>query len=268
MVNDLILLIFQLFILPLPAPHALEITTLIRLCEALNINAGAVRTAVSRLKKQGFFSAKKTGLSSRYTITPKAIMAREFYNKKIFIGEDVYYNWKREWWLLSFAFEQAQEKQRGQLRSLLKKMDFGCLHRGVWLKPVDPYLWLDQALENQGFNKHVHIFTTKITHIEKAQQLAQHLWELGKIAQQFAEYQELLRAKIADYPHWDDQACFIRHIKLFKEFADPLINNPLLPPQLFPKDWPGTTYRELFKRVNDRLALKSQRFVKSVIEAG
>ena len=267
MLNDLILLIYQLYVMPLPPPYSLEISALIKLCQFLEITPGAVRTAVSRMKSQGILSVKKEKKESFYTLSPKALIAREGFNKKVFVGEDIYLNWENDWWLVSCAFEKKNSGKRQKLANLLQEKGFGRLHRGLWLKPVDPYLWLEREIEKIGLKDEVTIFATKVSSPEKAVSMARQIWPMQEMAAEFNVLEGQLRERTIEYRNWDDQNCFVHQIDLFNQFAAPLVRFPIIPPSLLADDWPGLTYRELFNRTNERLMLRSRRFIQNAIRA-
>jgi phenylacetic acid degradation operon negative regulatory protein len=95
-------------------------------------------------------------------------------------------------------------------------------------------------------------------------------WDLSRLATSYAAWPRLAARLLDQRPpgsagqagqHAEDERAFAARFRLVHEWRKFLFDDPGLPAQLLPRDWPGVRAAELFTHEAARLKPASDRFV-------
>jgi phenylacetic acid degradation operon negative regulatory protein len=238
-----------------PAPVA----ALVRCLGALDIAPPAVRTAVSRMVRQGWLVAVRTPTGPGYALTPRASRRLEEAGARIYRTRD--HPWDQHWHLL--AIDRVRDRSRRErLRIGLRYLGYGAIDDTTWLaaRPSNELSGLLDAEQVEAEQ-----FTA--THDGDTHALARRVWDLDALA---ASYQDWLRSareivSMVD-PDRSDEAAFAARSRLVHEWRKFLFTDPRLPEDLLPKDWIGAQAAQYFDDQAIRLLPAAARFIDSCLD--
>jgi phenylacetic acid degradation operon negative regulatory protein len=210
------------------------IAALVRLLAPLGVQAPAVRTAVSRMVRQGWLVAVRLEAGPGYALTPRAVRRLDE------AGERIYRTRRAEWdgrWHLLVVTPPSGRSDRERLHAQLAFLGYGAIGPMTWVSPR-PAPELDAALSDTGAR--AERFTS--LHDGDSQQLIARAWDLDGLARSYTRFldeaDDLLGADaswLAQHP----EEGFAARSRLVHAWRNFLFVDPGLPAALLPPDWPG-----------------------------
>ena len=251
--------------------------SLIALMTELGFTPPAVRAAVSRMTRQGWLAASRSGRSSYYALSPRGQERIDEAAQRIFKLHPE--RWDGRWRLLAIAAAERDRKRRDQIRRELVWMGYAALSRGVYLTPNDLFDRTAALADRYGLTGRCEMFTADHDGPTPDAGLAARHWDLRAIdaayAEFIAEWQPRLDrhraaageegapgarapASAADTPA--DATCFVEKTRLVHAFRKFLFIDPGLPQDLLPERWTGTQARGVFSTYYHLLTEGALRF--------
>ncbi len=245
-----------------------EAQELFPVAEACGLSADQVRSCLRRMVAEGLFERDGTGRAARYVPTDAGHRAQATFleRTRLAYAQDLAgRGWDNHWHLVAFGVPEAQRAARDALRDRL--LDFGgaAIHNGLY---VSPHQWEDDVAAvaaEHGVVEWVTMVSTDALSVGgdgDPRSLARRLWPLDDLAARYQrfidvyayvpEYLDTLRAR---REHLGDEAFHSGALTTTVDFQAVFNDDPLLPPELLPRPWPGRAARELFLR-NRRLAMQ------------
>jgi phenylacetic acid degradation operon negative regulatory protein len=232
-----------------PRGGSVWLGTLLEFFAALDIDSGVVRTAMSRLAADGWLEREKVGRNSFYRLAEKgrdtfAAATRHIYDPPPS-------DWSGRFELLLIA----NGEEREAAREALKNAGFGSPLPGVWLAPsgvpvpreASRAIRLEVSAED-----------------DSGRRLLRESWPLDRTADAYVKFANTfapLRDWISRREMLGDLDAFIARILLIHYYRRVVLRDPLLPPQLLPKDWPGRAARELCGEIYRALLAASEQWL-------
>jgi phenylacetic acid degradation operon negative regulatory protein len=194
---------------------------LIRLTSDFGIKEATLRVALTRMVGAGDLVRSADG----YRLSDR-LLARQ--RRQDDAMRPRLRSWHGLWTTLIVTSVGTDARARATLRTTLQHRRFGELREGVWMRPDNLGLELDEELRGR-----VRIVQARD---EAPTELAGQLWDLPSWAR---SGQQLLAdmSGAADIPaRFVFAAAIVRH----------LLTDPVLPDELLPTDWPGTRLRAVY----------------------
>ncbi len=234
------------------------IAALVRLLAPLDIAAPAVRTAVSRMVRQGWLRPVRLPEGAGYALTPRAVQRIDDALARIYRTRSE--DWDGRWHVLVLS-RIGERGARDRLRDALGFLGYAALDDTTWISPrrseeVDGLLAADGVRAER--------FTAE--HDGDSAGLVQRLWDLeglGRSYQRWLAEAEGLMAQAGVDP--GDEAAFAVRSRLLHEWRKFLFRDPGLPRILLPSDWPGDKAAAFFDSESQRLLPGAVRFVDSCL---
>jgi phenylacetic acid degradation operon negative regulatory protein len=222
------------------------VAALVRLLAPLDIAAPAVRTAISRMVRQGWLEPVRMPSGRGYAPTERARARLDEAASRIYRTRDT--AWDGSWDLLVVQ-PPAQRVARDRLRSGLSFLGYAPLSDSTWISPfaspgVEELLGAEQA----GFAR-------LRAHDEDPKAYVG--WR--GFADRLLADPDTELAGIAGAGE-DERAFAVRSV-LVHEWRKFLFTDPGLPAELLPEDWVGHEAAALFAREAERLLPAASRFV-------
>ncbi|MQY12802.1 Transcriptional repressor PaaX [Streptomyces sp. RB5] len=242
-----------------PGTGPLPVSALIRLLGAVGVDAPAVRSAVSRLKRRGFLVAE----GGLYTLSESARVTLEDGDRRIY--ERPLLKDDGEWLLAVFSVPEQERGKRHLLRSRLARLGFGQASPGVWIAPSHVYEETRHTLVRLGLTSYVELFRGTHEGFTATADAVASWWDLDAVAAMhrvFLAGQEpvLRRWAAADAQPTPEEAYrdYLLAVDAWRQlpYAD-----PGLPSSLLPEDWPGVRAAEVFAALHTRLRARGAEFV-------
>ena len=240
--------------------------------ERLHISEVAVRSAVARLARDGWVSARRDGNRSYYGLSTRGRSLIEEGTQRIY--EPRSGGWDGQWCVLTYTIPEARRAHRDRLRGELAWLGFGALGGGTYVSPRDVASRARALVAEHGVSEFARIFTARFDGPVPADEMVRCCWNLPAIARQYEafikHYAPLYRrdAALRRKRALRDASAFVHRFALTHDFRRFPFIDPDLPAQLLPPGWAGARARELFENYHTLLTDGALRFFNAVaIEA-
>ncbi|WP_134122178.1 PaaX family transcriptional regulator [Kribbella kalugense] len=246
------------------------VAALVRLLAPLGVHPPAVRTAVSRMVRQGWLEPVRLDGQPGYALTARARRRLDDAAARIYrtapdgtpvvTGSEGPGDWDRHWHL-GILREVPNARRREQLASQLAFLGWAPLSDGAWVGLRND-AEVDQILGVEGIA--ADRFLAPVD--QGAVEFARRVWKLDELGASYDAWLIEAKALVDHAGHesadgaGDEQAFAVRS-ELVHEWRKFLFRDPGLPDELLPDDWAGTRAAEFFDFHADRLGPAAGRFV-------
>jgi phenylacetic acid degradation operon negative regulatory protein len=243
-------LITTLFGLYARAEHDwLSVASLVRLMDDLGVDAAAVRSSVSRLKKRDVLRSVRHDGRAGYALSPASVeVLRE--------GDDRIWSRPRAtaedgWLVVVFSVPESEREKRHALRSQLARLGFGSAAPGVWVAPGTSYDEVVQALDRLGLTAYTEFFRGDYLGAgDVATRMAQ-WWDLDEMARRYVEFvHDFADLRGVALP---PDAAFRAYVPMLTAWRRLPYLDPGLPLEHLPADWAGLAAGALFGDLDELL---------------
>jgi phenylacetic acid degradation operon negative regulatory protein len=230
------------------------VAALVRLLAPLDVAAPAVRTAVSRMVRQGWLEPVRLAEGPGYALTPRA--ARRLDEASARIYRTSLDSWDGCWRLVVLG-RRPDRSARERLRQGMSFLGYAALDEATWIGPrSSPEL--DALLETEGAR--AERFTAH--HDGDSLALILRAWDLEGLGRSYERWlEEAQDLVMAAGPDPGDEQSFAIRSRLVHEWRKFLFRDPGLPRALLPEGWPGEKAAEFFDSEATRLMPAARRFV-------
>jgi phenylacetic acid degradation operon negative regulatory protein len=245
-----------------------SIAHLIRLMAEVDMDAPAVRSAVSRLKRRGLIEARGVAGAAGYSLSAagQALLAEG--DPRILGRAEA--RLEDGWVLAVFSVPEPERDRRHVLRSRLERLGFGAAAAGVWIAPQHLADEARHRMDSLGLGRYVELFEHARGPADLPAAVAR-WWDLDALAETYAgfcaAYQPMLDL-------WSrpgrpaGAAAFADYMRVVDAWRKIVYRDPGLPDGLLPPDWAGTSAERIFFGLRDALHDAAARYVTGVIDQG
>jgi phenylacetic acid degradation operon negative regulatory protein len=238
------------------------VAALVRLLAPLGIAAPAVRTAVSRMVRQGWLHPVRLAAGPGYALSPKAVRRLDEAARRI------YRTGRQSWdgrFDLVLVRTPVSRRQAERLGAGLAFLGYGRLDGQTWVAPrcaadIDTVL-TEQGLEYERFS------ALHSAGASGAAAVVRRAWDLDDIAAAYerfvAEHRPLVAAVTA---RSSDEEAYAARFRLVHTWRSFLFRDPQLPPALLPERWAGASAAAFFDRHATRLRPAADRYVDGCLD--
>lgn len=231
---------------------------LYRVAAECGIAIETVRSCMRRLVAEGLFERSGEGKEAvfRATKAGKSILSINEQRHVLAYAQDAAgRGWDRRWRIVSFAIPETQRTARDSFRDHVLSLGGAAVQPGVY---VSPHRWegdISAEAARLGILSYVSTFTTDDLCVggeRDPRVLAAQLWELEKLSSQYQGFIETYRGvpeSLSAMRHRGEQLTeqdFLPGaLQIAIRFNACFELDPLLPPELLEKPWPGREARNL-----------------------
>ncbi|MFD7413456.1 PaaX family transcriptional regulator C-terminal domain-containing protein [Kitasatospora purpeofusca] len=248
----------------------ISIADLIALMAELDVDAPAVRSAISRLKKAGtLLQERGDGSGTGYRLSPAMGPVFEEGDRRIFRSLEPA-ELSDGWVVAVFSVPESERAHRHTLRSRLSWLGFGNAAPGVWLAPARVLPDARRLLERLGLDAYVHLFlSAEYAGFTDLRTAVAAWWDFPAIEGQYAAFTDtwrpVLAARRSDPDSGPDPAeAFRDYVPMLTQWRRLPYLDPGLPAPLLPPDWNAVAARAVFTGLHTLLAGPSLRHVEEV----
>ncbi|WP_406091454.1 PaaX family transcriptional regulator C-terminal domain-containing protein [Streptomyces sp. NBC_01013] len=240
-----------------PGNAPMPVAELVRLLGAVGVEAPAVRSSVSRLKRRGLLVAARTpGGAAGYALSADARQLLDDGDRRIYRHPDP--RIEDGWVLAVFSVPESERHKRHLLRSRLSGLGFGTAAPGVWIAPAALYDETRHTLERLGLAPYVELFRGDHLGFAATAESVARWWDLDAVARLhegfLARHEPVLRA-------WEEQpdelpvaeSAYRDYLMALDSWRQVPYADPGLPKELLPRTWPGSRSAEVFGLLHERL---------------
>jgi phenylacetic acid degradation operon negative regulatory protein len=236
------------------------VASLVRLLAPLGIAAPAVRTAVSRMVRQGWLAPVRLDGGPGYALTPRASRRLDEAAERIYRHGDPL--WDGQWHVL--IMERVGDRaRRDRVRAALHYLGYAPLGDTTWISPRAS-VELDALLAGER----LHAERFHASYAGDPHGLLERAWDLDALARAYRRWLVTAGDLIAGVgPGATDEVVFALRSTLVHEWRKFLFSDPGLPAPLLPAQWPGHEAADLFHAESARLLPAASRFVDYCLRA-
>jgi phenylacetic acid degradation operon negative regulatory protein len=249
----------------LPRCGEIWIGSLIQAMGLLGINAGTVRTVVSRMKRKGYLESQQVGRRSFYRLTDMGLNDIRWGGARMRVVPDS--QWDGQWTVVTYSIPEEHRDRRGALRWMLHVWGFGPLAPGVWVSPGPLPREAEKDCREIDVWKYLEVFRADHVGPSQPHDVVARAWPqleaLGDLYRTYiAKHEPVLRDFGAG--KLDDEKCFAAHLRCACEFVAIILHDPALPSCLLPADCPRPAAQLLFEAITQALKKPAGRFFDSI----
>jgi len=216
-----------------PRGGSVWLGTLLAFFETIDIDAGVVRTAMSRLAADGWLERHKVGRNSYYRLVKKGRQTFDAATRHIYDPPPSDWTGRFELLLISSS------EDRDASRDALKNAGFGSPLPGVWVAPSGAPIPEEAARA---------IRLEVSAEDDSGRRLLSESWPLDRTSDAYLKFMKTfgpLRGWIGRGEALTDADAFTARILLIHHYRRVVLRDPLLPSALLPASWPGRAARDL-----------------------
>jgi phenylacetic acid degradation operon negative regulatory protein len=231
-------------------------------------SADQVRSCLRRLVTEGLFVRHGSGAAARFNATEAGLaeLGGSLERHRLAYTQDsAGRGWDRLWRLVAFAVPEDRRADRDGFRDRLIAFGGAAIQGGLYVSP-QPSWHKDARAEAERLDLVPLVSFATTDDLDTGGErdprlLAQHLWHLDQLAERYrsfvADYQgvlDYLQGLRQRRQRLSDAEFLPGALGMAVAFQACFADDPLLPPELLPRPWPGREARDLTMRCR-RLAL-------------
>ncbi|MDQ5862419.1 MAG: phenylacetic acid-responsive transcriptional repressor [Actinomycetota bacterium] len=246
------------------AGSEVRLADITELLAVFDIEAATVRVNLSRLRKEGWFTTRRIGRETVYSLTPHMLEILNEGRERIFRRRDE--TWQGRWTMAIYQVPEAERAVREQLRKQLAWHGFGQLSPSTWLSPHDLISEVREIAAENPLAK-VDALWCGTGDLQEDRGLAARCWDLDQLG---ADYRHFIH----NYAALDNEAAnadkdgrtaLIERMHIIGDFRRFPFRDPYLPRELQPDSWPSSEAYTLFGAVHRQLGPAATEFISSII---
>jgi phenylacetic acid degradation operon negative regulatory protein len=234
---------------------AAPVAALVRLLAPLDVAPPAVRTAVSRMVRQGWLTRARTPAGPGYALTERAVRRLDEAAVRIYRHRPDE-GWDGQWSIAVVA-HSPQRTVRERIQRGLEYLGYRALETDTWVAPRRAPE-LESVLAAEG--RPVVEFVGRLHGDDRA--LVERLYQPNRLAAEYERWLTEARTLVASAgPSPDEETAFAVRSQLLHEWRKFLFRDPGIPLELLPEDWAGTRAAAYFDAEAERLLPAATSFV-------
>jgi phenylacetic acid degradation operon negative regulatory protein len=239
------------------------VAALVRLLAPLDIAPPAVRTAVSRMVRQGWLRPLRLSAGPGYLLTAKAARRLDDAAGRIYRTSKI--QWDGHFDLIVVA-GVLPRRDRQRLGANLGFLGYGALDDHTWVA-TRPGQGVDELLTEAGVT-YERFRAAHAAGTPGAARLVDRAWDLTALGRAYETFVAELQPVVAAVdPRMDDETAYTTRFRLVHAWRTFLFQDPQLPPTLLPERWSGTSAAAFFDRHATRLRPAADRYVERCLDA-
>jgi phenylacetic acid degradation operon negative regulatory protein len=235
--------------------------------EACGQTPEQVRSCLRRLVAEGLYIRQGSGTTASFRATERGMSSLGTSTERTrlaYVQDAAGRGWDRQWRLVAFAIPEQHRAARDTFRDYLRLLGGATIQGGLY---VSAHPWqkdVKAEAERLGLAHLVSIAVTDDLEIggeRDPRELARRLWRIDELAQRYISFitefdyvpealSDMRRQKL----RLPDTTFLPGALRMAVAFGECFNDDPLLPPELLPRPWPGRAARDLLLR-SRRLAL-------------
>ncbi|MGI5282258.1 PaaX family transcriptional regulator [Nonomuraea polychroma] len=213
----------------------------------LGVSEEAVRSTLTRMAKRNLLTRHRQGKKVYFGLTPHATEVLDDGRRHVWETGAVNRDWDGTWTLVGFSLPGSERSTRHDLRSQLIWAGFGLLQSGLWIAPGVKDV--ESMLAPLGLGDNITVLQARAFKPTESADLVRKAFDTDQIAERYRAFLDRW-----DTPHplpsaTDDLA---RQLLLHTDWLQLVRQDPRLPAEHLPTDWPAIRAEKLFHALAHR----------------
>lgn len=242
---------------------------LVKILAEFGFGAQAARSTLSRLASRGLLVRSQNGRRTLYGLTPRAQRALASGAERIFEFGTREHPWDGTWSMIAFSVAEAERDRRHVLRTRLRWLGFAPLYPGLWISPRRNLEAAARALEELAIDSAT-LFEAKALPRSAGDGDPLRAWDLAALGKRYGAFHRRLRSleERLRQKRLTPRQALIERTRLMDEWRAFPAEDPELPPEFLPPDWPRRATRDLFIALYDRLGPMAEERIRTLVAEG
>lgn len=215
----------------------------------VGVGEQATRSTLTRMVNRGLLRRQREGRRMYFGLTEHSERVLRDGEHRIWQTGAVNRHWDGSWTLLGFSLPESWQRQRHDLRSKLTWNGFGPLFNGLWIAPGE--VDVSSLVAELGLSAHVKAFRAHADAGMDIGAMIEETWELAELAGRYESFVSRWQAWQTELPEADDALAL--RLRLQAEWLRVIRQDPRLPVEHLPDDWPAEGAEKTFRAVHTRL---------------
>lgn len=238
------------------------VAALVRMLAPLQIAPPAVRTAVSRMVRQGWLRPLRLAAGAGYLLTPVASSRLDEAAARIYRTARI--TWDGRFDLIVLR-PPASRRDRQRLADTLSYLGYGCLDEQTWVA-TRPGEQVDRLITEAGVS-YERFTAAHAGGTPGATAVVRRAWDLGEIGRAYERFVADLHPVVSQVTsRSQDEEAYAARFRLVHAWRGFLFRDPQLPPALLPEGWAGASAAAFFDSHASRLRPAADRYVEHCLE--
>ncbi|MFG1694755.1 PaaX family transcriptional regulator C-terminal domain-containing protein [Nonomuraea sp. NPDC049309] len=219
----------------------------------LGVSEEAVRSTLARMAKRNLLERHRRGRKTYFGLTGRAEEVLEDGRRRVWETGAVNREWDGTWTLVGFSLPDSLRPTRHDLRSQLIWAGFGLLQNGLWAAPGTKDVGgilasLEDSLEGGGLRvtDHVTVLQARALAPTESADIVRKAFDIEEIA---ARYRAFLERWDTERPLPEAADDLARQLLLHTDWLQLIRQDPHLPAEHLPPDWPAIRAEQVFHRL-------------------
>ena len=221
----------------------------------VGIGEHAARATLSRMVHRDLLRREVRGRRAYFGPTEHGRRVMLDGRSRVQEGDIVTRQWDGTWTVVGFSMPESWQRERHELRSRLQWAGFGMVQAGLWVAPrrVD----LAAVLEDSQLEEYLRAFEAAPTGPTEPARLIADAYDLPALAARYTDFAARWAPFDGDGQGPVDPVG--RRVVLTTDWLQVVRDDPRLPLEFLPADWPAVQAEVLFRRINGRLRRAAER---------
>jgi phenylacetic acid degradation operon negative regulatory protein len=230
--------------------NCLSVAGLVRLMADLGVEAAAVRSSVSRLKKRDVLRSVTRDARAGYEPAPATLEILREGDHRIFARPRA--TVADGWLVVVFSVPESERGRRHELRTQLVRLGFGTAAPGVWVAPGTLYDETVHVLDRLGLTTYTVFFRGDYLGAGDIAAKMRQWWDLDELERLYGEFTATygpVRDGLAGSAP-DPATAFRLYVPMLTAWRRLPYLDPGLPLELLPEGWRGVEAGDLFAELD------------------
>lgn len=232
---------------------------------SLGIEEQSIRQTLFRMERTGVLEARRVGRGKAYRASPATQVILDAGVSRV--TEESATAWDGEWTLVHFRLGEEHRENRDRLRDLLQVEGYAALGPGMYIHPRDRTARLVATSRELGIADRINVFRGAHAFGMADARMVHELWDAASLANRYKKFIARYEA-IAQRPSesWAPHEAFGVRFAFMFEFFRITWDDPGLPPELLPEDWPAERARGIADTLMTTLMPGALKYADQVFE--
>lgn len=243
-----------------PRGGVVTLGSLIQLAAPFGLTERLVRTSVARLAQDGWLVARRDGRRSEYRLTPHGQQQFAEATQRIYSKGPA--SWDGQWTLL--VVPPNGGKRRESLRDGLHWLGFGQVGPGIFAHPNSNLEQAREWLRSLEVAKDAILLRSSSEGVVADRAIVAAGWDLGELARRYRRFVDSFAAvanALGSHDTVAPQSAFVVRTLLIHDYRKIHLQDPLLPPELLPDDWVGSSAYDLCANLYAKVFAAAEQFL-------
>lgn len=228
----------------------------------LGVGEHAVRSTLTRMVARGLLARHRDGRRMHFGLTARSAEILHDGEERVWRRGVLNSDWDGTWTVLAFSMPESWQRARHDLRARLTWAGFGSLGNGTWIAPSRRDV---RAIVGElGLEGRLKVFSGPAEEPTDVPAMLREAFDLDAVANGYRAFLDRWDRPdpLPDAP--DDLA---RYLWMTTEWLQLVRDDPRLPVEHLPDDWPAVRGQQVLLELRDRYEAGARRLADAAIES-